>query len=49
MKFDKLFISIQNTHDELQHSVMKAVNQSLILRNGQIGLNVVEFEQKLEY
>lgn len=48
MKFDKLVISIQDTHEELQRSAVKAVNQSLTVRNWLIGLYIVEFEQKGE-
>lgn len=48
MKFDKLVISIQNTHEELQRSAVKAVNQALTVRNWLIGLYIVEFEQKGE-
>ncbi|WP_437917922.1 PDDEXK nuclease domain-containing protein [Sphingobacterium sp. LRF_L2] len=48
MKFDKLVISIKTTHDELQRSAVKAVNQSLTVRNWLIGLYIVEFEQKGE-
>ncbi len=46
MKFDKLVISIQDTHEELQRSTVKAVNQALTVRNWLIGLYIVEFEQK---
>lgn len=45
MKFDKLVNSIQNTHDGLQRAAVKAVNQSLTVRNWLIGLYIVEFEQ----
>lgn len=48
MKFDKLVISIQDTHEELQRSAVKAVNQALTVRNWLIGLYIVEFEQKGE-
>lgn len=48
MKFDKLVINIQNTHDGLQRSAIKAVNQSLTVRNWLIGFYIVEFEQKGE-
>lgn len=48
MRFDKLVISIQNTHEELQRSAVKAVNQSLTVRNWLIGLYIIEFEQKGE-
>ncbi len=48
MRFDKLVISIQDTHEELQRSAVKAVNQSLTVRNWLIGLYIVEFEQKGE-
>lgn len=48
MKFDKLVISIQSTHEELQRAAVKAVNQSLTVRNWLIGLYIVEFEQKGE-
>ncbi len=48
MKFDKLVISIQDTHEELQRSAVKAVNQSLTVRNWLIGLYIVEFEQNGE-
>jgi len=47
MKFDKLVISIQNTHEELQRSAIKPVNQSLTV-NWLIGIYIVEFEQKGE-
>ncbi|RKE55361.1 PDDEXK nuclease domain-containing protein [Sphingobacterium detergens] len=46
MEFEKLVSSIQNTHEELQLSAIKAVNQSLTLRNWLIGLYIIEFEQK---
>lgn len=46
MKFDELIDSIQNTHDELQHSAIKAVNQALTVLNWLIGLYTIEFEQK---
>lgn len=46
MEFEKLVNSIQNTHEELQLSAIKAVNQSLTLRNWLIGLYIIEFEQK---
>ncbi|MDR2285821.1 MAG: hypothetical protein LBE37_21590 [Sphingobacterium sp.] len=49
MEFDKLVNSIQATHEELQLSAVKAVNQSLTLRNWLIGLYIVEFEQKVVY
>lgn len=48
MKFDKLVISIQDTHDGLQRAAVKAVNRSLTVRNWLIGLYIVEFEQKGE-
>lgn len=48
MKFDRLVINIQNTHEELQRAAVKAVNQSLTVRNWLIGLYIVEFEQKGE-
>lgn len=48
MKFHKLVISIQDTHEELQRSAVKAVNQALTVRNWLIGLYIVEFEQKGE-
>lgn len=48
MKFDKLVINIQNTHEELQRSAVKTVNQALTVRNWLIGLYIVEFEQKGE-
>lgn len=48
MVFDRLINSIQSTHEELQLSAIKAVNQSLTLRNWLIGLYIVEFEQNGE-
>lgn len=48
MKFDKLVVNIQDTHEELQRSAVKAVNQSLTIRNWLIGLYIVEFEQQGE-
>ncbi len=48
MEFTKLINSIQSTHEELQLSAVKAVNQSLTLRNWLIGLYIVEFEQNGE-
>src|SRR5690554_4376167 len=48
MKFDKLVINIQNTHDELQRAAIKAVNRALTVRNWLIGLYIVEFEQNGE-
>lgn len=48
MEFAKLVNSIQSTHEELQLSAIKAVNQSLTLRNWLIGLYIVEFEQNGE-
>src|SRR5690606_3908492 len=48
MKFDKLVIIIQNTHEELQRSSVREVNQSHTVSNCLIGLYIVEFEQKGE-
>lgn len=45
MKFDLLVNNIQQTHEGLQKTAVKAVNQSLTMRNWLIGFYIVEFEQ----
>ena len=46
--FDKLIITIEQVHRQLQASAVSAVNQSLTVRNWLIGYYIVEFEQNGE-
>ena len=48
MKFEQLVSTIQQTHDVLQESAVKAINKHLTIRNWLIGLYIVEFEQNGE-
>lgn len=46
--FNKLVSTIQQLHNQLQHSAVNAVNQFLTIRNWMIGYYIVEFEQNGE-
>ncbi len=48
MKFEQLVFTIQQTHDTLQESAVKAINKHLTIRNWLIGLYIIEFEQNGE-
>lgn len=48
MNFEQLAIIITNTHQQLQHSAVKAVNQCQSVRNWLMGFYIVEFEQNGE-
>lgn len=48
MNFEQLVIIITNTHQQLQHSAVKAVNQCQSVRNWLMGFYIVEFEQNGE-
>jgi predicted nuclease of restriction endonuclease-like (RecB) superfamily len=48
MQFEELVFTIQQTHDTLQESVVKAINKHLTIRNWLIGLYIIEFEQNGE-
>jgi len=48
MQFQNLISSIDETHQTLQQSAVKAVNSHITLRNWLIGYYIVEFEQKGE-
>ena len=48
MKFEELISTIQQTHDTLQDSAVKAINKHLTIRNWLIGLYIIEFEQNGE-
>lgn len=48
MNFEQLATIITNTHQQLQQSAVKAVNQRLTVRNWLIGFYIVEFEQNGE-
>lgn len=43
--FNRLVTTIQQLHQQLQHSAVNAVNQMLTIRNWLIGYYIVEFEQ----
>ena len=45
--FEQLISTIGGVHNELQSFAVKAVNQSLTVRNWLIGYYVVEYEQKV--
>lgn len=45
MNFEQLATIITDTHQQLQQSAVKAVNQRLTVRNWLIGFYIVEFEQ----
>ena len=45
MKFEQLVFTIQQTHDTLQESAVKAINKHLTIRNWLIGFYIIEFEQ----
>lgn len=46
MNYNELIAQIDNTHQVLQKSAVKAVNTHITLRNWLIGFYIVEFEQK---
>src|SRR3982074_1398779 len=48
MNFNLLVHTIQNTHNSLQESAVKAINRHLTIRNWLIGFYIIEFEQKGE-
>ncbi len=48
MDFDILVNNIQDTHNTLQQSAIKAINKHLTIRNWLIGFYIVEFEQNGE-
>lgn len=48
MNFEQLVIIITNTHQQLQHRAVKAVNQCQSVRNWLMGFYIVEFEQNGE-
>lgn len=48
MKYQSLISNIDETHQTLQQSAVKAVNSHITLRNWLIGYYIVEFEQKGE-
>lgn len=48
MNFEQLATIITDTHQQLQQSAVKAVNQCLTVRNWLIGFYIVEFEQNGE-
>lgn len=48
MKYENLLSSIDETHQTLQQSAVKAVNSHISLRNWLIGYYIVEFEQNGE-
>jgi hypothetical protein len=48
MNFELLVNTIQDTHNNLQQSAVKAVNVHLTLRNWLVGFYIVEYEQKGE-
>ncbi|HAT76533.1 MAG TPA: cytoplasmic protein, partial [Flavobacterium sp.] len=48
MQFQNLISFIDETHQTLQQSAVKAVNSHITLRNWLIGYYIVEFEQKGE-
>ena len=48
MNFEQLATIITDTHQQLQQSAVKAVNQRLTVRNWLIGFYIVEFEQNGE-
>ena len=48
MNFEQLATIIADTHQRLQQSAVKAVNQCQTMRNWLIGFYIVEFEQNGE-
>ena len=48
MNFEQLATIITDTHQQLQQSAVKAVNQRMTVRNWLIGFYIVEFEQNGE-
>ena len=48
MQYKSLISSIDETHQTLQQSAVKAVNRHITLRNWLIGYYIVEFEQNGE-
>ena len=44
--FEQLISTIDGVHNELQNFALKAVNQSLTVRNWLIGYYIIEYEQK---
>lgn len=48
MNFEQLATIITDTHQQLQQSAVKAINQHLTVRNWLIGFYIVEFEQNGE-
>lgn len=48
MNFEQLATIITDTHQQLQQSAVKAVNQRLTVRNWLIGFYIIEFEQNGE-
>jgi len=48
MKYQSLISNIDETHQTLQQSAVKAVNSHITLRNWLIGYYIVEFEQNGE-
>lgn len=48
MNFEQLATIITDTHQQLQQSAVKAVNQCQTMRNWLIGFYIVEFEQNGE-
>ena len=48
MNFEQLATIIADTHQRLQQSAVKAVNQYQTMRNWLIGFYIVEFEQNGE-
>jgi predicted nuclease of restriction endonuclease-like (RecB) superfamily len=45
MKFEQLVFTIQETHNTIQESAIKAINKHLTIRNWLIGFYIIEFEQ----
>jgi predicted nuclease of restriction endonuclease-like (RecB) superfamily len=48
MRFSQLATTIQNTHNALQQSAVKAINSHITIRNWMIGWYIFEYEQKGE-
>ena len=48
MNFEQLATIITDTHQQLQQSAVKAVNQCQTMRNWLMGFYIVEFEQNGE-
>jgi hypothetical protein len=47
MQFEELIFTIQQTHDTLQESAVKAINKHLTIRNWLIGLYISAIGQLL--